>query len=129
MIDRLQRQWEEIDRVQEQTKIKILKGTESDILSDGSLRRWAGSMTATLQAANLVATLNPSYYADPSLLWNAKPAVSVAVSVKGNQLTIQAPANATGSFQITVTASNGTLSASQTFSVSIQAGSSYSTKA
>ena len=36
-IDRLQRQWEEIDQVQEQTKIKILKGTESDILKDGSL--------------------------------------------------------------------------------------------
>jgi len=36
-IDRLQRQWEEIERIQEQTKIKILKGTESDILRDGSL--------------------------------------------------------------------------------------------
>jgi len=36
-IDELQRQWEEIDRVQEQTKVKILKGTESDILADGSL--------------------------------------------------------------------------------------------
>src|SRR5687767_8943400 len=36
-IDRLQQQWEEIERVQEQTKIKILKGTESDILQDGSL--------------------------------------------------------------------------------------------
>jgi DNA polymerase (family 10) len=36
-IDRLQQQWEEIDRVQEQTKIRILKGTESDILADGSL--------------------------------------------------------------------------------------------
>ena len=36
-IDRLQQQWEEIDRVQELTKIKILKGTESDILQDGSL--------------------------------------------------------------------------------------------
>ena len=36
-IDRLQRQWEEIDQIQEQTKIKILKGTESDILKDGSL--------------------------------------------------------------------------------------------
>ncbi len=36
-IDRLQRQWEEIDQVQEQTKVKILKGTESDILQDGSL--------------------------------------------------------------------------------------------
>ena len=36
-IDRLQRQWEEIDEVQQRTKIKILKGTESDIVADGSL--------------------------------------------------------------------------------------------
>lgn len=36
-IDRLQRQWAEIEQIQEQTKIKILKGTESDILKDGSL--------------------------------------------------------------------------------------------
>jgi DNA polymerase (family X) len=36
-IDRLQRQWEEIDQVQEQTKVRILKGTESDITQDGSL--------------------------------------------------------------------------------------------
>src|SRR5438477_284300 len=36
-IDQLQQQWEEIERVQEQAKIKILKGTESDILADGSL--------------------------------------------------------------------------------------------
>jgi DNA polymerase (family 10) len=36
-IDRLQRQWEEIERVQEQTKVRILKGTESDILANGSL--------------------------------------------------------------------------------------------
>ena len=36
-IDRLQRQWEEIDEVQEKTKVRILKGTESDIVADGSL--------------------------------------------------------------------------------------------
>jgi DNA polymerase (family 10) len=36
-IDRLQQQWEEIDEVQEQTKVKILKGTESDIVANGSL--------------------------------------------------------------------------------------------
>ena len=36
-LDRLKRQWEEIDEVQEQVKIKLLKGTESDILADGSL--------------------------------------------------------------------------------------------
>jgi DNA polymerase (family 10) len=36
-IDRLQAQWDEIARVQERVKIKLLKGTESDILEDGSL--------------------------------------------------------------------------------------------
>jgi hypothetical protein len=90
------------------------------ILPDGELRRWTGSMATTLQPANLVATLDPSFYGDPSLLWNAQPTATLAVSVKGNQLTIQAPASATGSFQVTVTASNGTQSVSQTFTVSIQ---------
>ncbi len=36
-IDRLYRQWEEIARVQEKLSIRILRGTESDILKDGSL--------------------------------------------------------------------------------------------
>jgi DNA polymerase (family X) len=36
-IDRLWAQWDEIARVQERVKIKLLKGTESDILQDGSL--------------------------------------------------------------------------------------------
>jgi DNA polymerase (family X) len=36
-IDRLRAQWEEIDRVQERLQIKLLKGTESDILEDGLL--------------------------------------------------------------------------------------------
>ncbi len=35
--DRLKRQWDEIDRAQEKVKIKILRGTESDILEDGAL--------------------------------------------------------------------------------------------
>jgi DNA polymerase (family 10) len=36
-LDRLQRQWNEIDEVQEKVKIKILRGTESDIVADGNL--------------------------------------------------------------------------------------------
>jgi DNA polymerase (family 10) len=36
-LDSLQRQWEEIDEVQEKVKIKILRGTESDIIADGHL--------------------------------------------------------------------------------------------
>ncbi|HKY30377.1 MAG TPA: DNA polymerase/3'-5' exonuclease PolX [Pyrinomonadaceae bacterium] len=36
-LDRLQQQWDEIDEVQEQVKVKLLRGTESDILADGAL--------------------------------------------------------------------------------------------
>ena len=35
--DRLQRQWDEIDRVQATTAVRLLKGVESDILADGAL--------------------------------------------------------------------------------------------
>ena len=36
-VDRLERQWEEIDEIQERVKIKILRGTESDIVASGAL--------------------------------------------------------------------------------------------
>lgn len=36
-VDRLERQWDEISRVQEKVSIKLLRGTESDILRDGAL--------------------------------------------------------------------------------------------
>ena len=36
-IDRLRAQWEEIARVQERVSVRLLRGTESDILADGSL--------------------------------------------------------------------------------------------
>lgn len=36
-LDRLKAQWDEIDRVQESVSVKLLRGTESDILADGSL--------------------------------------------------------------------------------------------
>jgi DNA polymerase (family X) len=36
-VDRLLRQWDEIDEVQQSVKVTLLKGTESDILADGSL--------------------------------------------------------------------------------------------
>ncbi|HKZ80890.1 MAG TPA: PHP domain-containing protein [Pyrinomonadaceae bacterium] len=35
--DRLKRQWDEIDEVQAKVSIKLLRGTESDILADGAL--------------------------------------------------------------------------------------------
>ena len=36
-LDRLKRQWDEISSVQERVSIKLLRGTESDILRDGEL--------------------------------------------------------------------------------------------
>src|SRR5262245_23107880 len=36
-VDRLKEQWDEIDEVQEKVSIKLLRGTESDILRDGAL--------------------------------------------------------------------------------------------
>src|SRR5436190_7692603 len=36
-LDRLKRQWDEIDEVQEKVKVKILRGTESDIVANGHL--------------------------------------------------------------------------------------------
>ena len=36
-IDRLMRQWDEIAEVQEKVKVKILRGTESDIIASGQL--------------------------------------------------------------------------------------------
>jgi DNA polymerase (family 10) len=36
-VDRLKRQWDEIDEVQEKVSIKILRGTESDIVASGEL--------------------------------------------------------------------------------------------
>lgn len=35
--ERLKRQWDEIERVQENVRVRILRGTESDILEDGAL--------------------------------------------------------------------------------------------
>jgi DNA polymerase (family 10) len=36
-LDRLERQWDEIAQAQEKVKVRLLRGTESDILADGSL--------------------------------------------------------------------------------------------
>jgi subtilisin family serine protease len=92
------------------------------ILPNGQLRRWAGSMPTTLQAGNLIATLDPRFYADPSLLWNAQPGNSATptLTIGGNQLALRAPAGVTGSFQIQVTASDGRLTATRTFTLTIQ---------
>ena len=36
-VDRLRRQWDEIAAVQERVRVRLLRGTESDVLEDGAL--------------------------------------------------------------------------------------------
>lgn len=89
------------------------------LLPTGQLYRWAQSVAATLQPANLIATLSPAVYAAPALLWNAQPPVTPALtfSFAGNQLTIRRLAGLTGVFFIDVTVSDGITTAKQTFAV------------
>ncbi len=45
--DRIRRQWDEIDRVQEKVRIRLLRGSEADILEDGALD-WPASILERL---------------------------------------------------------------------------------
>ena len=105
--------------------LKSTSGTWYCILPNGQLRKCAGNLAGTLLPANLIATLPTSFYTDPSLLWNAQPssAAPPTVSIVGNKLTIAAPQGATGSYQIQVSVSDGKQTASQTFTLTIEAPS------
>jgi hypothetical protein len=90
-------------------------------MPDGSLRRWAGSAAATLQSANLLATFDPSYYADPSKLSNAPYAGNppVVFTLNGNQLSIRSSAPWLGNYAVVVSATDGTRTVKQTFRVTV----------
>ncbi len=91
------------------------------ITPDGKLHHFVGTIAKTLLPANLVASLSVADYDNPSLLYNAAAPTNppVTLGITGNQLTITAPASYTGSFQITVTASDGHASATGTFQVTV----------
>jgi hypothetical protein len=91
------------------------------ILASGEVRRWGGTLAATMAASALVATLDSSYYVDPSKLWNAQPAAPATVAVTGNQLVIQPRAGFTGAFTVTVTLSDGITTSTRTFKVTVVA--------
>ncbi len=91
------------------------------ILPNGELRRWAGSMSATMTAANLIGTLDATYHADPSKLWNAPyagmpPAV---FTLNGNILSVRSPAYWVGAYQVEVTASDGRYSVKRAFNITV----------
>jgi hypothetical protein len=91
------------------------------IMPDGKIYRWTLTMTQTLQAANLIATVDSAFYAQPRLLWDAKPATTPALTFtwSGNQLTIQRASSLTGIYFIDVTVSDGWLSTKKTFQLTL----------
>jgi hypothetical protein len=91
------------------------------LLPTGQLYRWAGTMAQTLQSANLVATFDASFYAEPRLLWDARPAVAPALTFiwQGNQLTIQRASTLTGVYFIDVSATDGWLTTKRTMQVTL----------
>jgi hypothetical protein len=82
------------------------------------LRAWEGFQDSEVGA--VVATLDPSVYADPTLLTMATsvpaPAVTASVDATGH-LTVAPGGSFAGTFKVLVTASDGFLSASRTLTV------------
>jgi hypothetical protein len=96
------------------------------LLPSGALYAYGGGSYAqtTADANNLVATLDPSVYANPTLLTTAKApeaagGVMLSPAAGGSSLTYQvnAPSSFIGTFQVTVTATDGIASTTQTYEV------------
>jgi subtilisin-like proprotein convertase family protein len=84
------------------------------------LYAWDGGSSAVPNGASPVAVLDPTVYADPTLLTNAKSPTATSnatAGVAGSVLTINSPANFVGSFQVSVNSSDGILTTTQTFVV------------
>jgi len=91
------------------------------ITPDGTLYRWAGSMSGS----TVVAEFDPSYYADPTKLHEApQPELTAdaqgsTATVVGNQLTITPGGGFLGDLNVTVTVTDGAATDSETFIVSV----------
>lgn len=85
------------------------------LLPSGQLYRWAGTFALTMQSSNLVATLDPLFWSEPRLLWDAQPPVAPAITwtAQGSQLTLQRPASLTGVFVVQVAAGDGAATSAQ----------------
>jgi hypothetical protein len=92
------------------------------ILPNGEFRRWVGTNAASMLAANLVATFDPTYYANPKQLWYTPyvPFQPINLSVSASTLSIKATsASWTGQVPVLVTATNGAYQATQTFNLTV----------
>ncbi len=103
---------------------KWLKGKNGQwycLLPNGELRLAQNNLAYTLQPGNLIATLDPSVYVDPSLLWNAKAPSTpqVTVALQGSKLTVTALNGYHGSFYIEIAASDGFTTTKKTYFITI----------
>jgi hypothetical protein len=84
------------------------------------LYAWDGGNNSVPAGAQPLAVLDSSVYADPTLLLNARAPqapTGVSASVSGGVLTLSAPAAFVGTFRVTLTASDGVLSTTESFLV------------
>ena len=91
------------------------------ITPDGTFYRWGGSMSGS----TMIAEFDPSYYDDPTKLHEAPlPELTVdaqgsTAAVVGNQLIISPGDGFLGNFNVTVTVTDGAVTDSETFNVSV----------
>jgi subtilisin-like proprotein convertase family protein len=92
------------------------------IFPDGELKAWDGTPNS-FATSPTVETLDPAFWSNPSLLFNAPvpvaPVVTTSIDQNSQRLTLTPPTGYTGMFQVTVTASDGFLTTRQSFLVSI----------
>jgi hypothetical protein len=106
-------------------------GMVACILPDGTVRRYdAAGTSAMLSDADLLARVDPIYYANPLLLTalpmtataaaTSMSAVAVAsMSISGSQLTVTPAASFTGNLFVVITASEGSFTTKKSFMVSV----------
>ena len=101
---------------------KYFKGDTGNfyILPNGEVYQWNGSIAAS----PLVGTVDPSHYADLSLIHSpAAPQAldpsDVALSVSGSTLTIDPDAAFAGSFRVTVSVTDGVATTEESFEVAV----------
>jgi hypothetical protein len=94
-------------------------GTWFLVREGGEIYLW----NTTVANSTLIATLGDEFYDDPSLLWNAQPrGTDIAqVSISGTTLTVNPFAGYTGTFAVTVVASDGQATSSRSFTVTVTA--------
>jgi hypothetical protein len=84
------------------------------------LYAWDGGMSSIPAGAKPVAVFDSSVYFDPTLLTNAKApaaATGVTATAANGMLTINAPSSFVGTFQVTVTTTDGSLTSTETFQI------------